>query len=166
MLHAWGAGLAATVLALHGWPVYLLITALGFAEAAVFLGLVLPGETALLLGGVLAAQGNISVVLLIALAIVAAIAGDSVGYEVGRRFGPSMKNSRVGRDRAGSLGSGPGRDRPPGVFCRVPRALGWRVVATMSRHDLTRRSGSDQHFPDAQHGRIHHETSQQAVPPQ
>ncbi len=97
MLHAWGAGLAATVLALHGWPVYLLITALGFAEAAVFLGLVLPGETALLLGGVLAAQGNISVVLFIALAIVAAIAGDSVGYEVGRRFGPSMKNSRVGR---------------------------------------------------------------------
>lgn len=97
MVHSWGAGIVATLLALHGWPVYLLITALGFAEAAAFLGLVLPGETALLLGGVLAAQGNISLTLLIVLAVVAAIAGDSAGYEIGRWLGPSMKDCRVGR---------------------------------------------------------------------
>lgn len=97
MLHSWGAALTAALFSLHGWPVYLLITGLGFAEAAVFLGLVLPGETALFLGGVLAAQGNIRLTLLIVLAVVAAIAGDSVGYEVGRVLGPAMRGSRVGR---------------------------------------------------------------------
>lgn len=97
MLHSWGVAVTAALFSLHGWPVYLLITGLGFAEAAVFLGLVLPGETALFLGGVLAAQGNISLLLLIVLAIVAAIAGDSVGYEVGRVMGPAMRRSRLGR---------------------------------------------------------------------
>lgn len=97
MFHAWGAAITAALLSLHGWPVYLLIAGLGFAESAAFLGLVLPGETALFLGGVLAAQGNIGLPLLLVVAVIAAVAGDSVGYELGRVLGPAMRRSRVGR---------------------------------------------------------------------
>ena len=85
------------VLALSGPVAYLLIVALAFGESAAFIGLFLPGETALIVGGVLASQGRISLPLLLLLAILAAVAGDSVGYEVGRRGGPALRRSRLGR---------------------------------------------------------------------
>jgi len=84
------------VMALHGWPVYVVVFALAFLEAAAFLGLVLPGETALLVAGVLASRGNIDLRVLLVLAIVAAIGGDSVGYLVGRHFGPRLRLTRLG----------------------------------------------------------------------
>ena len=71
------------------------IAGLVFGEAAFFLGFVLPGETAVLLGGFLASTGRIPVVLLAAVVVAAAIVGDSVGYEVGRRLGPRMLASRA-----------------------------------------------------------------------
>ncbi len=71
-----------------------LVAALVFGEAAIFLGFVLPGETAVLMGGFLSSTGHVSVVLLAAVVVVAAVAGDSVGYEVGKRFGPRMLASR------------------------------------------------------------------------
>jgi membrane protein DedA with SNARE-associated domain len=83
------------VLALHGWPVYAVVFALAFLEAAAFLGLVLP-DTALLVAGVLASRGNIDLRVLLVLAIVAAIGGDSVGYLVGRHFGPRLRLTRLG----------------------------------------------------------------------
>ncbi len=70
------------------------IAAMVFGEAAFFLGFVVPGETAVLLGGFLASTGRLSVVLLAVVVVLAAIIGDSVGYEVGRRFGPRMLSSR------------------------------------------------------------------------
>jgi membrane protein DedA with SNARE-associated domain len=85
------------VLALSGPVAYLLIVALAFGESAAFIGLFLPGETALIVGGVLASQGRISLPLLLPLAVLAAVAGDSVGYEVGRRGGPALRKSRLGR---------------------------------------------------------------------
>lgn len=84
------------VMALHGWPVYVVVFALAFFEAAAFLGLVLPGETALLVAGVLASRGNIDLRVLLVLAIAAAIGGDSVGYLVGRRFGHRLRLTRLG----------------------------------------------------------------------
>lgn len=63
---------------------------LAFGEAAAFVGLVLPGEVAVLLGGVVASGGNASLPLMVAVASVAAIAGDSAGYEIGRHFGPRI----------------------------------------------------------------------------
>jgi len=66
---------------------YLLIGLLVFGEAAIFIGFVLPGETAVVLGGVLASRQKIDVVALCVLVVVAAVAGDSVGFEVGRHFG-------------------------------------------------------------------------------
>ena len=44
------------LLSLHGWPAYTLVGLLVFAEAAVMLGFVFPGETAAILGGVLASR--------------------------------------------------------------------------------------------------------------
>lgn len=78
------------------WVVYLAVFALPFLEASIFLGFVVPGETALVLGGVLASQGRINLLPVIALAIAGAIAGDTVGYAVGRRFGPGLQSSRLG----------------------------------------------------------------------
>ncbi|MCU1692722.1 MAG: associated protein [Frankiales bacterium] len=69
---------------------YTLVALLVFGEAAVFVGFVLPGETAVVLGGVLASQGRLSLPTLLVLVVVSAVVGDSVGYEVGKRFGPRV----------------------------------------------------------------------------
>lgn len=62
-----------------------------FAEDAVFVGFVIPGETAAVLAGVGAGLGHIALPLSLAVVVLAAIVGDSVGYEVGRHFfGPRV----------------------------------------------------------------------------
>jgi undecaprenyl-diphosphatase len=66
-------------------------------ESAAFVGLAIPGETVMLLGGFLAYQGKASLPLMMAVAAVGAVVGDSIGYEIGRRFGPSLKASRLGQ---------------------------------------------------------------------
>ena len=71
------------------------VAALVFGEAAVFLGFVVPGETAVLLAGFLASTGRVSVVALAIVVVVAAIVGDSVGYEVGKRCGPRLLRTRL-----------------------------------------------------------------------
>ena len=78
-------------------PLFILLIFLAFAEAAAFVGFVLPGETSLLIGGVLAHSHVWPLWLFITCAIVGAIAGDSVGYEVGKHFGPRIKTSWFGR---------------------------------------------------------------------
>jgi membrane protein DedA with SNARE-associated domain len=77
------------------WVVLLLVAAIVFAEDALFFGFVLPGETAAVLGGVAASLGHVSVLAVMAVVVVAAIVGDSVGYEVGRRFGSRIIRSRI-----------------------------------------------------------------------
>ncbi|MGZ8177213.1 DedA family protein [Williamsia sp. SKLECPSW1] len=79
------------------WVVYLVVWALVYCESAALLGLILPGETALLAGGVAAAIGETSVGWLIAGACVAAVAGDATGFSLGRWSGPRMMRSRLGR---------------------------------------------------------------------
>ena len=77
---------------------YLIAAFLVFAEAAFLLGLVFPGETALLVAGVFCnhAYGHLNVVLMLVIACVAAIAGDTVGYEFGRHYGRPLRRSRLG----------------------------------------------------------------------
>lgn len=81
-----------------GMWLYLLAGGLCFAEAAILVGMVLPGETALLVAGVFcnAKYGNLDLGLMIAIAAVCAIAGDSVGYEFGKKFGPRLRRTRLG----------------------------------------------------------------------
>jgi membrane-associated protein len=69
---------------------YAIIALLVFGEAAFFVGFVLPGETAVLLGGFLASTGHLDIVPLAVLIVVSAILGDTVGYEVGKQFGPRV----------------------------------------------------------------------------
>jgi membrane protein DedA with SNARE-associated domain len=69
---------------------YAIIGLLTFGEAALFVGFVLPGETAVLLGGFLASQGHLDIVTLTILVVVCAVVGDTVGYEVGRLLGPRI----------------------------------------------------------------------------
>jgi membrane protein DedA with SNARE-associated domain/membrane-associated phospholipid phosphatase len=66
---------------------YLLVAAAAFLETGAFVGLVAPGETIVLLGGFVAGQGEISVVLLLALVWACAVAGDVTSYWAGRRLG-------------------------------------------------------------------------------
>ncbi|WP_375485517.1 DedA family protein [uncultured Jatrophihabitans sp.] len=77
---------------------YLIAAALAFAEAAILVGMVLPGETALLVAGVFCnhAYGHLNLGIMMVVAVVSAVAGDSVGYEFGRKFGPSLRRSRLG----------------------------------------------------------------------
>lgn len=81
-----------------GLWLYVIAGGLAFAEAAILVGMVLPGETALLVAGVFCnpKYGNLNLWVMMAIAVVCAIAGDSVGYEFGKKFGPSLRRSRAG----------------------------------------------------------------------
>jgi len=87
------------LLDLHGLVVYLLVGLVVFAEDALFVGFVLPGETAAVLGGVAAQRGNVSLVPMLVTVVAAAIVGDSAGYEVGARFGTRLLSLPVLRRR-------------------------------------------------------------------
>ena len=86
--------------------VYALVTLLVFGEAALFIGFVLPGETAVIVAGVVASQGRVNIVVICVLVVLAAIVGDSVGYFIGLRYGewlmtlPIVRNRRVALERA------------------------------------------------------------------
>ena len=71
---------------LGAWT-YLLVGVLCFLESGAFVGLLVPGETAIVIGGFVAGQGKIDIVLLIAIAWFAAVAGDLVSFGLGRRLG-------------------------------------------------------------------------------
>lgn len=63
---------------------YPLLALLVMAESG---GVPVPGETALIVGGVLASRGTLRIELVIAVAAGAAIVGDNIGYYIGRRGG-------------------------------------------------------------------------------
>lgn len=102
------------LLNLHGTPAYALVGLLAFAEAAIFIGFVLPGETAVILGGVLAYQHSVSLSVMVALVVVAAIAGDSVGYEVGKRYGERLLGLKIFAKHQNALDTGRKRLRDNG----------------------------------------------------
>ena len=66
---------------------YLIVGAAAFVETGAFVGLVLPGETVVLLGGAVAGQGETSVVLTIGIVWACSFSGDSVSFLLGRKLG-------------------------------------------------------------------------------
>jgi membrane protein DedA with SNARE-associated domain/membrane-associated phospholipid phosphatase len=76
---------------------YVVLALLAAAESAAFVGLAVPGETAMLLGGFLAFQGRVNLGVMMAAGAVGAVVGDSIGYQIGRVFGEPLKRSRLGR---------------------------------------------------------------------
>ncbi len=76
---------------------YLGIAILVFAESGLFFGIFFPGDSLLFVAGLLAASGFLEVVLLVAVVVIAAILGDSVGYWFGANVGGNLfarKDSR------------------------------------------------------------------------
>lgn len=77
-------------LRLWGPYLYALLTAIVFAETGLLVGFFLPGDSLLFTAGVLVGTGDLNVVLLVTLLAAAAIAGDTVGYWIGRTTGPRI----------------------------------------------------------------------------
>jgi membrane-associated protein len=96
-------GFLDTILGAPAWTVLGIIALVVFAEDALFVGFVLPGETVAILGGVAASRGHVPLAAVIAVVVLAAIVGDSVGYEVGRHAGPRVLGLPVLRRRQGRL---------------------------------------------------------------
>jgi membrane-associated protein len=69
---------------------YEIIAVAVLLERSVFIGLIVPGDIILALGGVYASEGRLSLVLVIAIGVVAALCGESAGYWLGRRFGVTL----------------------------------------------------------------------------
>jgi membrane protein DedA with SNARE-associated domain len=66
---------------------YGLVGVMAFLETGAGIGLIAPGELAVILGGVAAGQGQVELIPLIALVWVCAVAGDTLSYVLGRRLG-------------------------------------------------------------------------------
>jgi len=74
----------------------LLIGLMVFAESGIMVGLFLPGDTLLLSAGVLAATGKLDIVTLTIVITIAAIAGDNVGFFIGKHLGPRLFRKKDG----------------------------------------------------------------------
>jgi len=121
---------------LPGPAVYAAVAMLVFAEDALFVGFVLPGETAAVLGGVIAStSGRVQIGLMVPVVVVAAIAGDSVGYEVGRFFGPRLLDTKAARTHEARIGKAQDfmkRRGPAAVFLGRFVALFRALVPTLA----------------------------------
>lgn len=67
-----------------------------FAETGLLFGIIFPGDSLLLAAGLLASQHRLNLEWLVALTIIAAIAGYQVGYAIGRRAGPRIFKRKNG----------------------------------------------------------------------
>ena len=65
-----------------------------FAESGLFIGFFLPGDSLLFTAGFLASQGFLNIALLLLLAFLGAVLGDSVGYFFGKKIGPKIFNRK------------------------------------------------------------------------
>lgn len=117
-------------------------SASGWAYAVVFLLALLdavlpvvPSETAVITAGVVAASGHLSLWLIVVSAAVGAVAGDNIGYLVGRRFGPAVTSRFFRGEKAGQRLSWARRQlgERGGQLILVGRFIpGGRTVVTLS----------------------------------
>src|ERR687889_1539042 len=61
-----------------------------FAETGLAVGFFLPGDSLLVVAGLIARAGRLNVAILLSTLFVAAVAGDAVGYYTGRKLGPRL----------------------------------------------------------------------------
>lgn len=123
---------------------YILVGVMAFLETGAFVGLVAPGETVVIVGGLIAGQGQIDIVILIGLVWVCAFAGDTVSFLLGRRLGRDFlirhgPRVRITEERLGQVESFLQRHGGPtiliGRFLGLVRALA-PFVAGASRMPL------------------------------
>ncbi len=72
------------------WGGYVLLVTIVFTETGLLVGFFLPGDSLLITAGLVAAAGGLNIWWLNGVLMVAAIAGDSVGYAIGARLGPRL----------------------------------------------------------------------------
>ena len=82
--------------ALGPWT-YALVAVMAYLETAAFVGLVAPGETVVIAGGVIAGQGQIQLFPLIGLVWLCAVLGDTTSFYIGRRLGRRFLERHGGR---------------------------------------------------------------------
>lgn len=76
---------------------YLGIAFIIFAESGLLVGIFLPGDSLLFIAGLLAAGGYLEIGPLVAIVVIAAILGDSVGYWFGANVGENLYKRRESR---------------------------------------------------------------------
>jgi membrane-associated protein len=72
----------------HGPVIYLIVAGLLVAESGFGIGFFVPGELAMVLGGVLAREHRVDIVVMVIVAVAAAIVSYLIGYGVGRAILP------------------------------------------------------------------------------
>jgi undecaprenyl-diphosphatase len=70
-----------------GQGTYALVGAMAFLETGAFVGLIAPGEFTVIVGGVIAGQGEIALVPLLGIVWLCCVLGDSASFFIGRRLG-------------------------------------------------------------------------------
>lgn len=106
---------------LGAWT-YVLVAAVVFLETSVGLGMLSPGEVVIGVAGASAASGDLDPVALVATCWSAGVAGDTISWALGRRYGTAAL-PRLGRR------IGLGEARIAGVSARVARGGGWVLIA-------------------------------------
>ena len=75
---------------LQGWPAYLLLFAIVFAETGLLVGFFLPGDSLMFTVGVFAGAGKLDYLTVMIVLMAAAILGDSFGFLLGLKTGPKI----------------------------------------------------------------------------
>ena len=79
---------------------YVLIVAATMLESSAFVGVVVPGDIILAIGGVYAARGDLSLPWVIVLGALGTMAGESIGFWLGHRYGEALLRRLPFADRA------------------------------------------------------------------
>ncbi len=85
-----------------GPATYAVVGVMAFLETGAGIGLIAPGELAVVLGGIAAGSGEVRLVPLIAVVWICAVAGDALSFLLGRRLGREFlitHGARVGLTR-------------------------------------------------------------------
>jgi membrane-associated protein len=79
------------------WGGTVLVCLIVFMETGLFVGFFLPGDSLLITAGIFAASGHVKLAWLITLGPLCAIAGDQLGYWIGRRAGNALYQRKESR---------------------------------------------------------------------
>ncbi|MFI9615810.1 DedA family protein [Streptomyces sp. NPDC052023] len=74
-----------TLVEAAGWWSYAVVFAVTASETGAFIGLLVPGETVILLASAMAGRGDLDVLVLAAVVVTGCVTGDNLGYALGRR---------------------------------------------------------------------------------
>jgi len=69
---------------------YIALAIIVFTETGLMIGFFLPGDSLLVTAGLFAAKGDLNIVLLNAILMTCAVAGDATGYYIGKKLGPAL----------------------------------------------------------------------------